>query len=270
MSGEDLRNLAQQGDLEIAPLLKAGANPCSQDEFGLNPLMFAVWNGHVECVKYLVSNTHGVNGQGLRMSALDQVSCKGYSALHLAALDCPPWVATEITLLLLVMGVDPMKPDKDGRLAIELAQENPNQESLLAFEEVEKALAQPGLQAKHGRLKSHLMKKYHFERQPKREVTTDWVEGFPVPDILLASQGRMPSLPVGMKLHERMLKPLIEEGDAMEGITAYKCLRFATEEATANQDRRESLIKASDPDWVPVPNSVLNQEIEAKKKGRWK
>lgn len=46
--------------------------------------MYSVWGGHVECVKFLVSNDFGVAKTGVKRSSLDMVSTKGYSALHLA------------------------------------------------------------------------------------------------------------------------------------------------------------------------------------------
>jgi ankyrin repeat protein len=55
-----------------------------QDEYGITPLMYSVWGGHVECVKYFVSNDFGVAKTGVKRSSLDMVSSKGYSALHLA------------------------------------------------------------------------------------------------------------------------------------------------------------------------------------------
>jgi ankyrin repeat protein len=58
-----------------------------QDEYDLTPLMYSVWGGHVECVKYLVSNDFGVSKTGVKRSSLDMVSTKGYSALHLAGRD---------------------------------------------------------------------------------------------------------------------------------------------------------------------------------------
>lgn len=49
------------------------------DEFGLTPLHYAVWNGHVECVKLLVCNTLGVDKDGNRASSLNITSCLGYT-----------------------------------------------------------------------------------------------------------------------------------------------------------------------------------------------
>lgn len=78
MSGDDLRAAAQQGDWrQIKHILKNKSNPCSKDEFGLTALHYAVWNGHVECVKYLVKNTFGVDGNGVKTTSLNMQSCKG-------------------------------------------------------------------------------------------------------------------------------------------------------------------------------------------------
>ena len=80
MSGEEVRRLAQQGDHKVlrSYLLQA-CNPCSTDEYDITALMFAVWNGHVECVKYLACNPRGTDKNGLKCSALNMVTCRGYS-----------------------------------------------------------------------------------------------------------------------------------------------------------------------------------------------
>ena len=40
--------------------LEGGANPCSRDIWGLTALHYAVWNGNIECVKYLCANHLGI------------------------------------------------------------------------------------------------------------------------------------------------------------------------------------------------------------------
>ena len=92
MSGEALRSFAQNGELEsLVNCLRDRPNPCSADEFGITALHYATWNGHAECVKYLASNPMGVDARGVKMSSLDMTTMKGYTALHLAAMDCPVW-----------------------------------------------------------------------------------------------------------------------------------------------------------------------------------
>lgn len=78
MSGDYLRHCAQQGEShQLRSILKNRGNPCSQDEFGLTALMYAVWNGHVECVKYLITNDFGVDKDGIKTTSLNLQSCKG-------------------------------------------------------------------------------------------------------------------------------------------------------------------------------------------------
>jgi hypothetical protein len=135
MSGEYLRECATHGHTdELRRILKEKCNPCSVDKFGLTALHYAVWNGHVECVKYLVCNNWGVDKNGIKRHALNMVSVRGFSALHLAAQDAPQWVAQEITELLLISGVDPTTVDKDGKLAIDYARRENNVEVLAAFD----------------------------------------------------------------------------------------------------------------------------------------
>ncbi len=80
MSGEELRALAQQGHHKfLSKQLKNTANPCSTDEYGITALMYAAWNGHVECVKYLVSNVHGIDKNEIKCSSLNMVTTRGYT-----------------------------------------------------------------------------------------------------------------------------------------------------------------------------------------------
>lgn len=135
MSGAYLRECATLGNTdELKRILQDKSNPCSQDKYGLTALHYAVWNGHVECVKYLVCNSWGVDKHGVKGHALNMVSCKGYTALHLAAQDAPNWVAKEITELLLVAGVDADIKDKHGMTAIAYARQEENNEVLAGFE----------------------------------------------------------------------------------------------------------------------------------------
>ena len=71
MSGEQLRYDATYGlHKHLGDILKTRPNTASADSFGLTPLMYAVWNNHVECVRYLVSNDVGVNAAGSKVSSL--------------------------------------------------------------------------------------------------------------------------------------------------------------------------------------------------------
>ena len=135
MSGEYLRTCATQGNHEeVWRLLQERANACSTDKYGLTALHYAVWNGHVECVKYLVCNSWGVDKNGKRGHALNMVSVLGFSPLHLAAQDCPHWAAKEITELLLMAGVDSSLRDNGGRVAWDYASLDNNTAVLDAFE----------------------------------------------------------------------------------------------------------------------------------------
>ncbi len=80
MSGDDLRRAAIIDDQRsLKEFLLNKPNVCSVDEFGLSSLHYAVWNGHVNCVKMLVMNPNGVNREGNRTSCLDLQSCVGYT-----------------------------------------------------------------------------------------------------------------------------------------------------------------------------------------------
>ena len=78
MSGEELRYVAINGNWKtLRGYMLLRSNPCSTDEFGLSPLHFAVWNGHVECVKYLICNDLGIDKNGVKKSCLNLISTMG-------------------------------------------------------------------------------------------------------------------------------------------------------------------------------------------------
>ena len=55
------------------------------EEFGLSALHYAAWNGHVRCIEVLCTNDIGRDRAGQQQSCINLKSCKGYTALHLAA-----------------------------------------------------------------------------------------------------------------------------------------------------------------------------------------
>lgn len=83
MSGIDLRKASIDGDDQtLKDYIIKRSNPCSVDEYGLSSLHYAVWNGHIECVKLLVCNTLGVNSSGQRCSSMELVSSMGYTGMN--------------------------------------------------------------------------------------------------------------------------------------------------------------------------------------------
>lgn len=80
MSGIDLRKAAVDGNHEVMrDYIMKQCNPCSVDEYGLSALHYAVWNGHIECVKLLICNTLGVDIYGKRGRSMELVSTMGYT-----------------------------------------------------------------------------------------------------------------------------------------------------------------------------------------------
>lgn len=74
----ELREASKRGDSStVRDLLIKKCNPCSPDEYGLNSLHFAVWNGHLECVKLLAANNIGVDLNGHRSSSINMRSSMG-------------------------------------------------------------------------------------------------------------------------------------------------------------------------------------------------
>lgn len=80
MSGEVLRTAAIHNRIdEVREYIVEKTNPCSGDEYGLNALHYAVWNGHTTCVRLLAMNPNGVDAQGHRNSCLLTQTCMGYT-----------------------------------------------------------------------------------------------------------------------------------------------------------------------------------------------
>ncbi len=78
MSGEQQRDAAMRGDdVLVKEYILERANTCSSDEFGLTPLHYAVWNGHLECVKLLVSNNWGVSAAGVKCRGINLQTTMG-------------------------------------------------------------------------------------------------------------------------------------------------------------------------------------------------
>jgi len=245
MSADQLRYDAQYGLHEhMRDILKNRANTAEADELTLTPLMYAVWNGHVECVKYLVCNDVGVDVTGNKVSALHLTSCKGYTALHLAGLDCPPQSCKEITTILLVAGLDPVAVKcVMGRSAEDLALLERNEEFLSALSEFRDREKNPKIDAELNALKQTLFEKYTFIHNPTM-MAERWEANFKVPAYVFGDH-HVGELPEGMHIHEHLIIPLIEEGYSLKtGVDALNCIDFAMQQANINEKRRERLLEA--------------------------
>ena len=145
--------------------------------------------------------------------------------------------------------MDPNIVDKDGQTAEQLAKASFNDGALAAFAEVADVENEPLQQ----HLKSYfdeIRKKYEFVFDTPEPVTAQWNASFEAPEFLNDRNGTG-FLPNGMRIHEHQIPPLVEVGGAMGGMHSYRCLDFARNEASLNQDRRAALLKAGDPSWDP-------------------
>mmetsp|Transcript_10080 Transcript_10080/g.11548 ORF Transcript_10080/g.11548 Transcript_10080/m.11548 type:complete len:250 (+) Transcript_10080:51-800(+) len=126
MSGDQLRHFAIIGDeAQLKNLLLHGANPCSVDEHGLSSLHYAVWNGHVDCVKILLMNDQGRHDEtGILCSSLNLRTTSSYTALHLAV-TCEN--AIECCTAIVNAGADNTMQDFDGRCPLDIAIEHGNE-----------------------------------------------------------------------------------------------------------------------------------------------
>jgi len=257
MSAVNLRISAIDGDHNrLASMLMEIANTCSADEFDLTPLMYAVWGGHIECVKYLVANDFGVSKIGVKRSSLDMVSTKGYSALHLAAIDCPKSKCQQIVFVLLAMNVNTSLQCKEGKTAHDLALENNNTEFLATYSRFENSSDLDNEDSKLRRdvqsLREALSTKYAFAKQCTLYVKP-FRTNFPMPKFIFSNELRNGSIPLECKLHEGQLKPLIETSfsNIRSTSNSIRALQFAIEEADTHAVRRMKLVNAQDPTFDP-------------------
>lgn len=263
MSGEQLRSCAIEGDHErLASFLKGIANPCSADEYGITPLMYAVWNGHVECVKYLVSNDMGVSRIGRKGSALHLTSERGYSALHLAALDCPEWSIKEITMLLMIMNVNRTLKCTQGKTALEIAEVHNNKLFISAWSDFHSPEKADEIEKMASDTIEILASSYAYRKNSTLFVKP-WKANFPVPKFIYKEE-RMGAIPHGMHLHEHHLEPLIDNGfNKMRSTDSLHCLDFVLEETKINEERRKDLVKVFDEQWIApeLPNLMLKGHL---------
>lgn len=291
MSGEDLRRMSINGlSDELRNVLEKRANTCSTEgEYGLTPLHYAVWNGYPECVKYLIANDMGVDNQGEKRSCINMVSCLGYAALHLCAMDTPKAVVKEITMLLLVAGSDRSILSKNGKAPLDLAKEEDNTdfiEACEAFDEAESFIATDAsrpfvpafegqeaplkspeekeqesieykivqLQEELAELRQNLRVNYCFQLEPHAKVSATEMKDLCGPGFgqITDAEDRAPRLPPGMTVHENHISPITKFAfNQLEGVPAMKCLGFSRDQALINRERRIRLIKESNPDWEP-------------------
>eukprot|EP01041_Mallomonas_annulata_P012732 gene12732-26817_t len=229
------------------------ANPCSADEYGITPLMFAVWNGHIECVKLLLANDLGVNALGQRCSCINMISTRCYTALHLSVLDSPVWSAKESTFLLLCMGADPSIKDNDNQTPLEIAEYHDKKDLIAIFRKFDNP--DEHTKEKIRLLRKDLLENYKndsdkLHREPIAPTQTD----FPLPRFI-GEKTRVGELPNGMDIHEHHIRPLVVKVDQeLYGSKAIYGLQFADEQAAVNRERRSNLLMESDPNWKNPPN----------------
>jgi hypothetical protein len=248
INADSLRLSAQLGLVEeLWNHVKNQINSCSQDKYGLTALHYAVWNGHIECVKYLISNSDGIDKNGKKNSALNLASCKGWTALHIAAHDIPTSRTKEIIILLLLAGVNKDAVDNNNLTALELATQNGNKIFIEAYSYFESRYSNESVMNELAIIQESLSKYTYVNRLiEENELSKD-------DEKIVKQLGQRvryaARLPEGMDIYEEEIKPLAEVGETLNGSKAYKCLNFTSKQAIINKARRETLLKHADPEW---------------------
>lgn len=181
---------------------------------------------------------------------LDLQSVKGYTALHLACMECDASVGEDVIRVLLVCGADSDATDRLGKTALDYAEasEDPRaKETFLSFlyldaEDVDA-------------LTAHLRDKFTIA-DTKRWGVHSLDVNFEVPAFVLEDLPRRPCIPRALRIHEEHILPLIEEGHARRGVGGIRCLEFAKGQADCNQSRRAALLEAGDSSWTQTVASA--------------
>lgn len=252
-----LHNCAVYGNArQLRGYIRDKVNPCTADNYGLTPLMYSVWNGHVQCVMLFLANDKGVNASGEKCSCINLVSTRGYSALHLAVLDSPIWSAEECTYVLLCANADKSLRCSEGFTPYELAVQHEKNNLIEIFKKFESPSTE--LLEEIERTKKLLDKDYRYDpRKDWRGVISE--ANFTIPRFLTQKGLRLGALPRELDMHEQHIRPLVVVADKqLRGANAIHCLQFADEQAGINKERRGLLVQESMPDFVPPPNIDFN------------
>lgn len=274
---------------------------------------YAVWNGQLECIKLLIANDRGVDCNGTRCSCINLQSTMGFTgenifyysylllsyafypfqliALHLAVLDAPEESLADALRLLLVVGADESLQCKNGETALDIAMKSFNKTALGIFTEFENAREDQSLQSIYLSLVSDLRSKskkvrYNYQEDAKirHRIVEKWDAEFSLPKFLFERE-RIGFIPAEIKIHEHHIRPLAEEGYALQNVNehstefllqeaidnastqdknsdsnrtkplksrvveAIKSVEFAREQAMKNRQRRIKLLQESAPDW---------------------
>mmetsp|Transcript_18772 Transcript_18772/g.24784 ORF Transcript_18772/g.24784 Transcript_18772/m.24784 type:complete len:234 (+) Transcript_18772:71-772(+) len=219
MAGSDsLRNYAVLGQNEdLKALLSGGGNPHATDDCGLNALHYAVWNGHVQCVKTLLANDMGVDENGVSKSCLDSQTSLGLTPLHIAALEGIE--GPKIVQLLLLAGADPTIKNVDGHTAEDLARQEERLDCLEIF-----------------------MQKPH-ENEAEVHQFKQEMEQLVVRKRITQRQGkRAPAIPKELNMDEELIRPFANENnEAARSAQVIRNLLEAREQSQKNETRRENL-----------------------------
>jgi hypothetical protein len=273
-NAERLRHCAVYGDHDhMAKVLKNRANPCGADEFGLTPLMIAAWNGHTECVKFLIANPLGISIEKEKRSCVNMQTIKGLTAMHIFCQEALPW-ADEILFWLLLGDADVHALDQDGKSPLDYARENARDNFVEQMEQWEaikggRATDEDAvLKRKTALARDELERLYAYHYDPLVMVSAELQANFPVPKFIFEEQ-RVGSMPKGMKIHEHQIKPLTDAGfDTMDDLVdSLHCLDFSKGQADVNMRRREALVKLQDGDWkAPDKPKMLAKRTKNRRK----
>ncbi len=75
MSGEELRHAAITGnEAAVQRMIFAGGNVVSADQYGINSIHYAAWNGKKACLKLLLCVPYGITKDRKKLSSRNVVT----------------------------------------------------------------------------------------------------------------------------------------------------------------------------------------------------
>lgn len=235
-----LRLACTHGDAElVAELLLGGEDPCSRDANGLTALHYAVWNGHVDCVEYILANPMGHTPA--RTSCVGLQTKVGWSALHIAALGCLR--PAEIAERLVAFGVDAGLRDESGFTALDVALQNGNQKVIDVLRK--EADSDEQLKARILARRAVVHRRSTTANDEERTATTTYAQALDAARAFAKNYLEYIPIPRQLNIPEHVILDFARSNVKVgqrRGKHVIHNLLFAYEEAKAAAHRREQLM----------------------------
>lgn len=179
--------------------------------------------------------------------------------MHLAAIECPHSSAAEITLILLLCGIDFKLTDVKGKTAYDLAKQKANSGFVDSYRTYIDVLRGKSDAAPYRDLLLQLKTKYDLHPPVPRTAQDDHNDHLiqlfrHVHDEELHGEvERVGEKPVELKIHEHLILPMSTHGLHQDiSMDALHTMEFAEHEAIVNAERRKKLMEATGESFITL------------------